>query len=594
MMAQQPEGTGEPSFSLEIKRALGSGDGPEILSVTISKVPLSARLSAGTDNGGGIWSLTETDLEGLTYTVPAGGIGETIVSITVVTRPETDDAAGAPPTSTTTTAFAMAVPAPPGESDEPEMESQTEPLPVVEPEPQSPPDEEPIPGAAESEAIALDIDTGFSTADAPEDLRILISGMPVDARLSAGTDIGNGNWALSAADLEGLNIHLPPGTGGGFFLGIGVLAADSLVASGSLMVDREEDASSKSEPETITEPAPPPEPEPETITEPAPPPELDPGPDVDIPLEPIVATDIDAAPTSGHRPIAYWKLDEGAGDTTVDEIGSHPGRVFGSRDSGGPYEAIASFDGIDDYIEAPHSTEMTLHGGTFTVWFSAFATGSGTLAAKGPPGGAGHLALRINNAELEFLIQSPEGAHAVSGGSFGPNAWNQVTLTWGPSGLKAHMNGELAGADDYAGGLTGNQSPWIFGAAETGDALETVGDFFHGELDDIAIYADPLNAAEVRELCHIGVNGMMTGGQPADVDSALDFSAIPAEASGPESLGTLDTPVETDPESPQEPPSEDVPEEDPVMDVPPEIEEGAISIAEGNDLILEGGEKVEW
>jgi hypothetical protein len=56
----------------------------------------------------------------------------------------------------------------------------------------------------------------------------------------------------------------------------------------------------------------------------------------------------------------------------------------------------------------------------------------------------------------------------------------------------------------------------------------------------------------------------------------------------------LDTPVETDPESPQEPPSEDVPEEDPVMDVPPEIEEGAISIAEGNDLILEGGEKVEW
>jgi hypothetical protein len=26
----------------------------------------------------------------------------------------------------------------------------------------------------------------------------------------------------------------------------------------------------------------------------------------------------------------------------------------------------------------------------------------------------------------------------------------------------------------------------------------------------------------------------------------------------------------------------------------PEIEEGAISIAEGDDLILEGGEKIEW
>ena len=36
MMAQQPEGTGESSSPLEIKRALGGGDGPEISSVPIS------------------------------------------------------------------------------------------------------------------------------------------------------------------------------------------------------------------------------------------------------------------------------------------------------------------------------------------------------------------------------------------------------------------------------------------------------------------------------------------------------------------------------------------------------------------------------
>jgi len=85
---------------------------------------------------------------------------------------------------------------------------------------------------------------------------------------------------------------------------------------------------------------------------------------------------------------------------------------------------------------------------------------------------------------------------------------------------------------------------------------------------------------------------MMTGELPIDVDSALDFSAIPAEASGPESLGTLDTPAEIAPESSNEPSNEE--EAAPVMDGPPEIEEGAISNAEGDDLILEGGEKVEW
>jgi len=85
---------------------------------------------------------------------------------------------------------------------------------------------------------------------------------------------------------------------------------------------------------------------------------------------------------------------------------------------------------------------------------------------------------------------------------------------------------------------------------------------------------------------------MMTGELPIDIDTALDFSAIPAEASGPESLGTLDTPAEIAPESSNEPSNEE--EAAPVMDGPPEIEEGAISNAEGDDLILKGGEKVEW
>jgi len=54
----------------------------------------------------------------------------------------------------------------------------------------------------------------------------------------------------------------------------------------------------------------------------------------------------------------------------------------------------------------------------------------------------------------------------------------------------------------------------------------------------------------------------------------------------------LDTPVEVAPESSNEHSNEE--EAAPVMDGSPEIEEGAISIAEGDDLILEGGEKIEW
>jgi len=570
MTNQQPQSAGETSLSLEMRKALGGSDELEIISVTISKVPPSARLSAGTDTCGGVWSLTDTDLEGLAYLVPSGGSGEVTVSISAAVRPNAADASG-PPANPTTTAFGIAVPVAPGDV---ENEVSAEPAPTPEPIPVTAPDEKAVP---QGEAIALEIDTGFSDADAPEGLRIVISGVPLAAGLTAGTDNGDGSWALSPADLGGLNILLPPGTGPGFTLGIAVTSTNSLLASGSLIVERDDAAPSAPEPapETAPEPEPVPEPVMESVLEPEP--------------QPLVATDIDDAATTGCRPIAYWKLDEASGTITVDEMGNHPGRVSGV---GG--RAIASFNGIDDYIDVSHSADMSLPGGTFTVWFSAFATASGTLAAKGAPGSSGHFALKLKDGALEFLLQSTQGAHVVRAGSIGLNEWNQVSLTWGPGGLKAYMNGDVAGADETAGDLAANQSPWIFGAAETADAPQTIGDFFHGELDDIAIYGEPLNTAEVRELCQIGVKGLMTGEQSANVVSVLDFAAIPAEASGPESLGTLDTPVEMAPEPDIAPEPTPQPAPEPVLEAAPEINDGAISIAEGNDLILEGGETVEW
>jgi hypothetical protein len=75
-----------------------------------------------------------------------------------------------------------------------------------------------------------------------------------------------------------------------------------------------------------------------------------------------------------------------------------------------------------------------------------------------------------------------------------------------------------------------------------------VGDFFHGELDDIALYDQQLDASAVRRLFQVGVIGMMEGegsaidepGITAASDSPLDLDAIPAEAVGPSSLAILD------------------------------------------------------
>ena len=51
-------GDEDNSIALTITSSLLDTDGSETLSIEISGVPAGATLSAGTDNGGGLWTLT--------------------------------------------------------------------------------------------------------------------------------------------------------------------------------------------------------------------------------------------------------------------------------------------------------------------------------------------------------------------------------------------------------------------------------------------------------------------------------------------------------------------------------------------------------
>ncbi|MGJ3259293.1 MAG: DUF5801 repeats-in-toxin domain-containing protein [Rhodospirillales bacterium] len=61
----------------------------------------------------------------------------------------------------------------------------------------------------EDTAIPLNIDAGLSDTDGSESLSVTISGVPEGASLSAGTDNGDGTWALEEGDLNGLTITPP-------------------------------------------------------------------------------------------------------------------------------------------------------------------------------------------------------------------------------------------------------------------------------------------------------------------------------------------------------------------------------------------------
>ncbi|WP_181850436.1 Ig-like domain-containing protein, partial [Thalassospira profundimaris] len=134
-------GSEEAAIALDIDAGLT--DASEVLSITISGVPEGAVLSAGSDNGDGTWTLSASDLEGLTITPADDYSGSFDLGVTV-TSTDGDD------TATTSGSITVDVE---GVADTPTLEVSDA-------------------SGSEEGAIALDVDAGLT--DASEVLSITI------------------------------------------------------------------------------------------------------------------------------------------------------------------------------------------------------------------------------------------------------------------------------------------------------------------------------------------------------------------------------------------------------------------------------------
>ena len=189
LTATNATGDEDTAIPLSIAAALNDLDGSESLSdVTVSGVPTGASLSAGADLGGGVWSLTQAELAGLTVTPPADSDVDFTLQLSVTS---TEAANG--DTATTTAALDVTVNA---VADAPTLTTT---------------------GAAgdEDTAIPLTISSALTDVDGSEALSLAISGVPSGATLSAGTDQGGGVWSLLPGDLAGLAVTPPAGSDAG-------------------------------------------------------------------------------------------------------------------------------------------------------------------------------------------------------------------------------------------------------------------------------------------------------------------------------------------------------------------------------------------
>jgi len=185
---------------LDLSSALTDTDGSEVLSIVLAGLPPGARLSAGTDNGDGTWTLAPSQLSGLTLTPPADWSGAVTLTATATAR-ETSNSSVA----TTRATFQVQAEA---VADAPSLR---------------------VADAAgrEDEAIALNLSAALTDTDGSEVLSVAILGVPAGATLSHGTRQADGSWSIDPADLPNLALTPAPNWSGTLALSIKAVTTET-------------------------------------------------------------------------------------------------------------------------------------------------------------------------------------------------------------------------------------------------------------------------------------------------------------------------------------------------------------------------------
>ncbi|HYH22011.1 MAG TPA: tandem-95 repeat protein [Azospirillum sp.] len=186
LTANDVSGAEDTAIALDLAAALADVDGSETLSVSVAGVPEGATLSAGTRAADGSWTLSATELNGLTLTPPKDFSGEIALTVTATST----EAGGGTETATATLTVAVA-----GVADAPVLTVSDV-------------------SGAEDTAIALDLSAALRDTDGSETLAVTLKGVPDGATLSAGTRNADGSWTLTVAQLDGLTLTPPSDFGG--------------------------------------------------------------------------------------------------------------------------------------------------------------------------------------------------------------------------------------------------------------------------------------------------------------------------------------------------------------------------------------------
>jgi len=216
--------------------------------------------------------------------------------------------------------------------------------------------------------------------------------------------------------------------------------------------------------------------------------------------------------------VALWCFDEGSGDILHDSSGNenHGELKEGPTWVNGMFDGGLQFDGVDDYVEVPHSESLdTTEAISIVLWakLTEYPAGELDLLDKGPlDAGSCQYYLSCEGGDQAYSLnwrgQSWHGGDNFNSPLMNDIEWHHVAATYDMAAdeVKVYVDGdcnEYTSSDDMVRG----EHRLVIGGPRNLDATYA----YKGIMDELAIFNVALTEDEIQSL----MSGSMAAVAPA-------------------------------------------------------------------------------